>query len=188
MTLAAVFEDGDKLVPGAVERTHTGVVLDPDAEVFQLAVDPAADGQQVFDMTPVHEQIMQRAIDAEGREVATRLVEKGGEFGPIHLARGHRERAMMDRAETAHVTFDRQVVGRVGEHHRGRFVAQQRSEGLGVECIPAQDAMGTQDPQIPELAERCAGRKPPHGRELVHRWSLGYRICRIVIGPGQILE
>ena len=53
---------------------------------------------------------------------------------------------MMDRAEAAHVTFDRQVVGRVGEHHRGRFVAQQHSEGLGIERIAAQDVMAAEDP------------------------------------------
>ena len=99
---------------------------------------------------------MNGAVNAEAHEIAESLAEKGGELGFVHLARGHREGAMMDGAEAAHVTFDPQVVGRVGEHHRGRFVAQQRSEGLGIECIPAQDAMGTEDPQIPELvAARC---------------------------------
>src|SRR5689334_20672650 len=33
---AAVLEDKDELVPAAIERAHPGVVLDPDAEVFQL--------------------------------------------------------------------------------------------------------------------------------------------------------
>ena len=47
------------------------------------------------------------------------------------------------------MTFDRQVVGRVGERHRGMFVAQQHSEGRGIESIGPQDAMATEDPQIP---------------------------------------
>src|SRR5438477_3855739 len=69
--LAAVFENGDKLVPAPIERAHPGIVLDPDAEVFELAVYPAADGEQVFAMALVHEQDMQQAIDAAGCDVAT---------------------------------------------------------------------------------------------------------------------
>src|SRR3954447_2095122 len=103
---------------------------------------------------------MERAIDAEGREVAARLAEKGGELGPIHLACCHRERTMMDRAKAAHMAIDRQIVGR----HRGMFVAQQRPEGLGIERVAAQDAMATEDPQIAELAERRPG------------CNLGYRV------------
>src|SRR5690349_18315748 len=52
--VAAVFENEDKLVLTAVERAHPGIVLDPDAEVFQLAIDAAAGGQQVLGMAPVH--------------------------------------------------------------------------------------------------------------------------------------
>src|SRR5205814_10471712 len=40
--VAAVFEHEDELMLAAIERAHPGVVLDPDAEVFQLAVDPTA--------------------------------------------------------------------------------------------------------------------------------------------------
>src|SRR5204863_6530371 len=95
--LAAVFEHKDQLVLAAVERTHAGVVLDPDAEVFELAIDLAAGGQQLFGMAPVHENVVQRAFDAECREVVESLGEKGGEFGAVHLARGHREWPVMDR-------------------------------------------------------------------------------------------
>jgi hypothetical protein len=45
--LAAVFEDEDQLVLAAIERPHPGVVLDPDAEVFELAIGVAAGGQQL---------------------------------------------------------------------------------------------------------------------------------------------
>jgi hypothetical protein len=37
-----VFEHEDKLVLAAVQRGHAAIVLDPDAEVFQLVIDAAA--------------------------------------------------------------------------------------------------------------------------------------------------
>src|SRR5689334_25166270 len=60
--VAAVFENEDKLVLAAVERAHPGIVLDPDAEVFQLAIDAAAGDQQVFGMAPVHADEVQRTV------------------------------------------------------------------------------------------------------------------------------
>src|SRR5271156_3849858 len=97
--VAAVLKDKNKLVLAAVERAHPGIVLDPDAEVFQLAIGFATGSQQLFEMAPVHADEVQRAVDAECGEVAESLAEKGGELGSIHLARGHREGAMVDRAE-----------------------------------------------------------------------------------------
>ena len=88
-------------------------------------------------MAPVHADVMQRAVDTERGEVTESLTEKGGEFAPIHLARRHRKRAMMDRAEAARVTIDRHIVWRIGEHDRGAFVAQQRRKGGGVEGTTA---------------------------------------------------
>jgi hypothetical protein len=76
--VAAVFEDEHQLVLAAIERAHPGIVLDPDAEVFQLAIGVAAGGQQLVDMAPVHADVLQRAVNAECREVAERLTQKGG--------------------------------------------------------------------------------------------------------------
>src|SRR5438045_5237301 len=106
-----------------IERAHSTVGLDPDAEVFQFAIDAAAGGQQLFGMAPVHADKVQRAIDAECDEVAEGLAEKGGEFDPGHLPASHREGAMMDRAEPARVAVDPHIVGRIGENHRGAFLA-----------------------------------------------------------------
>jgi hypothetical protein len=63
--VTAVFEDEDQLVLAAVERAHPGIVLDPDAEIFRLAIDAAAGGQQVFGMAPVHADEVQRTVNAE---------------------------------------------------------------------------------------------------------------------------
>ena len=65
---------------------------------------------------------------------------------------------MMDRAEAAGMTIDLHVVGRIGEDHRGAFLAHQRGESGEIQGIAAQHAMATELPQIPDLADRRAGR------------------------------
>src|SRR5438045_5505963 len=104
VSVAALFEHKDKLVPAAVERAHPATVLDPNAEVFQLVVGGSAGCQQLLDMAPVHADEVQRAVDAECREIAASLAKKAGEFVAIHLARGHREGPMVERAATTRMT------------------------------------------------------------------------------------
>src|SRR5271170_2192979 len=128
----------------AVERTHPAIVLDPNAEVLQLVIGGSAGRQQLLDMAPVDADEVQRAVDAECSEVAESLAKKAGEFGSIHLARGHREGSMVDRAETTGMTIDRHIVGRVGEHQRRALLAQQRYESRGVERAAAEHAMATE--------------------------------------------
>jgi hypothetical protein len=149
-----LFEHKDKLVLAAVERAHPAIVLDPNAEVLQLVIGGSAGGQQLLDMAPVHADEVQRAVEAECYEVAESLAKKAGEFGSIHLARGHRERPMVDRAETTRMPTDRHIVGRVGEHHRGALLAQKRRESRGIERAAAEHAMATEQPQIPDLVNR----------------------------------
>src|SRR5438105_7326573 len=62
---AAVFEHEDKLVLAAVERTHAAIVLDPNTEVFQLAINAATGGQEFFGMAPIHANEVDRAGNAE---------------------------------------------------------------------------------------------------------------------------
>src|SRR6516225_4525688 len=49
-----VLEHQHKLVPAAVQRAHSGIVLDPDAEILQLAIGLAPSGQQLAEMAPIH--------------------------------------------------------------------------------------------------------------------------------------
>ncbi len=127
-------------------------------------------------MTPVHADEVQRPGGAEGGQIAERLGKKSGEFGLAHLARGHRERAMVDRAETARMAVDLHIVGRIREDHHGALLAQQRGEGFRIEGIAAQDAMLAEEPQIADLAERRARRE------------LGHGISRVVIRLGHVIE
>ena len=54
-----LFENKDKLVLAAVERAHSGIVLDPDAEILQLTIGLSAGGQQLAEMAPIHADVVQ---------------------------------------------------------------------------------------------------------------------------------
>src|SRR2546423_1920186 len=154
---SAVLEDKDELVLAAVERSHPSIVLDPDAEVFQLAVNAAPGRHQLCDVAPIHADKVDRAVSRERRQIVESMFEKVGELGAVHLARSHRERAMMDRAEAARMAIDQHVVRRIGEHHRGMFIAEEGRQGLTIESATAQDAMPAEDPEVSQSAEWRAG-------------------------------
>jgi hypothetical protein len=173
---AALFEDEDELVLAAVERAHAGVVLDPNADIFELAIGFSAGGQQFVEVAPVHADVVQRSAGAEGGKVAAGPAEKSGERGFVHLARSHRKRTMVDCAEAARMALDRHVVGWVGEDHGGAVLAHQRCEDLGIEGVAAHGAMMAEEPQIADLADRRLGR------------DLGHGISRVVIRRGHLFE
>jgi len=105
-------------------------------------------------MAPVHADVVQRPRCTEGGQVPQNLTEKGGESGLVHLARCHRERAMVDRAEAARMAVDFDIVRRVGKDRRGVFLAHQRGEGQSIEGAAAQKPIPAEDPGIADLADR----------------------------------
>src|SRR6516165_1311325 len=107
MPVPAMLEHKDQLVPAAVERAHPGIVLDPYGEIFQLVICLATGGRQLRDVAPIDADVVQRTIDAGTGEVAKSPAKKADEFGSVHLALGHRERAMADRAEATGMAVDR---------------------------------------------------------------------------------
>jgi hypothetical protein len=61
---------------------------------------------------------------------------------------------VLDGAETADVAADRDVVGRVGEHHLGLLTGKQFLIGLLLECASTDDAVAVQEPQIAGAGDR----------------------------------
>src|SRR5438046_7308131 len=59
MLAATLLEDKDELVLAAIERTHAGIVLGPNAEGFELAIDLGTSGQQFLEVAPVHADVVQ---------------------------------------------------------------------------------------------------------------------------------
>ena len=68
-------------------------------------------------MAPVHADEVDGAVEADIRHIGEYRLQEVFEFGRAHLARRHLEFAMLDRAETADMTVDRNIVGRIGEYH-----------------------------------------------------------------------
>src|SRR4029077_10721217 len=98
MLLLAVAEHEDELMPRAVERTHAAVALDPDAEVQKIEGHGAAGGEHLAHMPPVHAGIDDGAGVGVGAHEIERRAEEARELLLCHLAGGHREFAMLDRA------------------------------------------------------------------------------------------
>ena len=65
---------------------------------------------------------------------------------------------MSDTPKPADIAADPDVVGWVREHHLGQFAVEQRLEGTRVPCIPAQQPMLAELPEIARDGDRrCAG-------------------------------
>ena len=86
--------DEDELVLGAVERTHAGVRLVPDAEVELVAVNQPTHGRDVVEVPPVDADEVHGAIARNCGAGAERIGEEATERRFVHLARGHRELAV----------------------------------------------------------------------------------------------
>ena len=120
-------------------------------------IDRAAGGQHLPEVAPIHADLMDRTVDAVLGEQAKNRFEECGEFRLAHLAATHREVAMTDAAEATDVAIDSDVVGRIGEHEFRLGACEQLVVGGLVSCIPAQQAMRAEQPQIAGLADRRTG-------------------------------
>src|SRR5439155_13391494 len=114
---AAVLEDADQLVLAAIKRALPGIGFVPDQQVLPLGVERASSSQQLGEMAPIDEQVMDRTIRAEGDSVANEAREEGGVGLLRHLTRGHREFAMAGLAAADRMTLDPHIVRRIGDRH-----------------------------------------------------------------------
>ena len=73
---------------------------------------------QLVDVAPIHAQIQQRARVADRLHLTDRLRQERLELGRRHLATGHGEFGVLNRALSLHVTRNFYVIGRVGTHRR----------------------------------------------------------------------
>jgi hypothetical protein len=106
-----------QLVPGAIERTHPSVALCPHDQVLEFAVNGFPGGEQLFNVTPVHANEMNGATARPARRMTERSSQKCFKLRRGHLARGHCEITVLDRAQPRRVAVDRDIVRRICEHH-----------------------------------------------------------------------
>ena len=124
MGCGTTLPDEHQLVLGPIERAHAGIVLVPDAEVLELAIDGLAGLEHLGHVPPVHADLMDRAVDAVGHQRPEDRRQEGRKLHPAHLTAAHREAAVTDAAEAADVTVNGYVVGRIGKDQLGLGVAE----------------------------------------------------------------
>lgn len=99
-------------------------------------------------MTPVHADLMDRAVGRESGHVGEGGAQETGEARPVHLARRHRELAVPGLSEAGDVAPDRDVERRVGEDHPGALVVHQRLVGRCLQGRAAIEAMLAEEPKV----------------------------------------
>ena len=83
-----ILQHKDELVLAAVQRAHPGIVLDPDAEILELAVEAVGGEQQLQLMAPIHADVVQRAVDAVLHQVLERTAQKKDILFSVHFSGG----------------------------------------------------------------------------------------------------
>ena len=84
------------------------------------------------------------------RHVRENGLEKVLEFGRGHLAGGHLELAVLDRAEASDMAIDRDIVWRVRKYQPRLFAIHQVVIGRRIAGIGAKQSVVT---EVPEVAE-----------------------------------
>ena len=84
----------------------------------------AGGGQDLAHVPPVHADEMDSAVTEASTRLSKTSAKEARELGLGHLAGGHGELAMLDRAEPRDMTVDRHVVGRVGEDQLRRLASK----------------------------------------------------------------
>ena len=141
-------EDGDQFVLGTVKAAHATVGLVPDAEVDQLEARRLAAGDEFLDVAPVHADHGHAARRQNLDHSRQAGAEERPELRIAHLARGHRELAVLRRTAAPDMAVHRHVVGRVGEDHGDLLAVEKQVVALRRERIGAKDAVRPEQPEI----------------------------------------
>ncbi len=133
----AALPDEHKLMLRPVKRSHAGVVLVPDTEVLELAVDGMAGVEHFGHVSPVHTDLMDGPVGGVRRQLLEDRGQEAREFGLAHLAAAHGKAAVPDTTESAHMTVDWDVIGRIGEDELRFGITQQPGIGRRVSGVVA---------------------------------------------------
>src|SRR5680860_1559589 len=100
-----------------------------DAHVLEFVEGLGTGGREFGDMAPVHEHVVDGAVDRVVSAQAERVLEKGLELGGCHFSRGADKLAPLDAASTAGIALDLHIVGRVVDAHFGDVALHQLRVG-----------------------------------------------------------
>src|SRR5258705_4244113 len=117
VTPLAGLEDKPQLMLGAVERSHAGVALHPDRDVFQLGIDVATGREQFVGVAPIHAHIVDRSVFAEFCKQRAAARQKPSELFSAEFAGAVGEFAVTDLSFSRDVAIDRNIVRWIDEYN-----------------------------------------------------------------------
>jgi hypothetical protein len=79
---AAMLENEDQLMPAPVERSHAGVIFDPNTHVLEFGIGAPPCGEQLTDVPPIKDK-MERPIDTMPGKQRAGLGQKRGILRPF---------------------------------------------------------------------------------------------------------
>src|SRR5215471_16055801 len=101
-----------------------GIAFAPDQKIFPLGVARPSGGEQLGEMPPINENVMDRAVAAAGDGLADERGQEGGERRFGHLARGHFEFSMALLTPPHRMAVDGHIIRRVCDDHLGEIAFQ----------------------------------------------------------------
>jgi hypothetical protein len=99
----------------SINAALRGVGLAPNQQIFPIGVERPSGSQQLGEMAPLDEELMDRSVFAEGDGVADERRKKDGEGLLGHLARSHFEFAVTRLPPPHRVALDAHIVRSVSD-------------------------------------------------------------------------
>src|SRR5680860_255659 len=115
-----------------------------DAHVLEFVEGLGTGGREFGDMAPVHEHVVDGAVDRVVSAQAERVLEKGLELGGCHFAGSADKLAPLNAASTAGIALDFHIVGRVVDAHFGDLALHQLRVGSLITGVTNQEPVATQ--------------------------------------------
>ena len=146
--LGAVLKHKNQFVLGTVKRAHPRIVFAPYTQIFKLVIHFSR-RHHLFNMPPVHTNIMQRAGFAERTQAFKRRTQKMRELLAGHFAGGKFKFIVFYTAGPADMPVNFYIVRRIRKHHIGFLVLHQCPQGFLLQGIAANQAVCPQLPKVP---------------------------------------
>src|SRR2546426_9921077 len=101
-------------------------------------------------MPPVHTDKVDCSVETAADGVQEDRPQEIRELADGHLARRHRELAVLDRSKSADVAINPDVVGRIGEHEAGSFITKQGRINFWIACVATEQLVF---PKLPKISQ-----------------------------------
>src|SRR5579862_491186 len=116
VTRSALLEDKYQLMLTAIKRSHSAYIFHPHAQVLQFRMSGFSSRHDLLHVPPVHTDVVNRPVQAVTDKQLENSQKEIHKLRFRHLSRGHAEVLMLNRSQSADVTRDTNVVGRIGEN------------------------------------------------------------------------